>query len=70
MLAPPIRLNLARQGSNAVLNWTGGFGPYQVQQTTDLGSTNSWENVGEPMQTISITLPFGSSNLFLRVRGA
>jgi hypothetical protein len=64
-----IRLNFVRHGSSVLLRWTGGLGPYQVQQTTDLGSSNSWVNVGEAVQTNSMTLPVGTGNLFLRVRG-
>ena len=64
-----IRLNLGRAGSDVVLNWTGGQGPYQVQQTTTLGATSSWENVGEPVQANSLRLPLGSGPQFLRVRG-
>jgi len=55
-----IRLDLVRDGSEVVLNWTGGQGPYQVQQPT---------NVGEPVPTNSMRLPFSPGNLFLRVRG-
>jgi uncharacterized delta-60 repeat protein len=68
-LAREIRLNIALLGSQVVLNWTGGRGPYQVQQTTDLGNPSSWENMGEPVQTNSVSLPVGPGNLFLRVRG-
>ena len=69
-LAAPwaIRLNLVRDGSEVVLNWTGGQGPYQVQQTTTLGATSSWENVGDPVQANSMRVPRGPGSLFLRVR--
>jgi hypothetical protein len=65
---PAIHLNLARDGSDVVLNWTGGQGPYQVQQTTTLGTTSSWENVGDPVQANSMRIPLGSGPQFLRVR--
>jgi hypothetical protein len=32
----PLRTTLALQGTNAVLNWTGGGSPYRVQRATDL----------------------------------
>lgn len=64
-----IRLNLARDGSEVILNWTGGLGPYQVEQTTTLSATSSWENVGEPVQTNSVRIPLSPGTLFLRVRG-
>jgi hypothetical protein len=68
-VARPIWLSVVRAGSNVVLSWTGGQGPYQVQQTTHLGDSISWENVGAAAQTNSMTLPIGPGNLFLRVCG-
>ncbi len=65
----PIWLNIARIGPNVLLSWTGGQPPYQVQKTTQLSSTNYWENVGGPIQTNSMTLPIEPGNLFLRVCG-
>ena len=64
-----IRLHLVRNGSTAVLSWSGGQGPYQVQQSTDASQPNSWQDVGTPVQTNSISRPIGSHTLFLRVRG-
>jgi len=70
LLAPPaIRLNCACEGSEFVLSWTGGQGPYQVQQTTTLGPTAMWENVGEPVQATSMRIPLGPGTVFFRVRG-
>ena len=66
---PPILLNISQDGSNVVLNWTGGQGPYQVQQTSQLGSSNFWQNSGPAVTTNSMSLPLGSGTLFLRVRG-
>ena len=63
-----MRLAVTRQGTNLVLHWTSGYGPCQVQQTASLGASNSWENVGAPVQTNSMSLPIGPGNLFLRVR--
>ena len=70
-LAAPwdIRLSLERDGSEALLNWTGGQGPYQVQQTATLGDPGSWQNVGDPVQANSMRMPLGNGNQFLRVRG-
>jgi len=67
-LNPTIRLSLIRAGSTVFLSWTGGQGPYQVQQSTDLGNPNSWQDLGAPLTTNSITLPIGTGNQFLRVR--
>lgn len=64
-----IRLSLMRDGFEVVMNWTGGQDPYQVQQTTTLGPTTTWENVGEPAQATSMRIALGPGNVFLRVRG-
>jgi uncharacterized delta-60 repeat protein len=66
---PGIHLNLVREGSEVVLNWTGGQGPYQVQQSSNLGGIIAWDNVGEPVPTNSMRLLLSPGNLFLRVRG-
>jgi len=65
----PLRLSLAREGLQVWLSWTGGLGPYQVQQTSHLESPTSWQDVGTPLATNSISLPLGPTNRFLRVRG-
>lgn len=64
-----IRLNVLREGSSVRLHWTGEQDLYQVQQAVTLGSSNSWVNVGGPVQTNTMALPIGPGNLFLRVRG-
>jgi RNA polymerase sigma factor (sigma-70 family) len=63
-----IRLSLVRSSPNLLLNWTGGQGPYQVQQTTHLDGSDSWQDLGDPLQTNSVLLPIGAGNVFLRVR--
>jgi hypothetical protein len=64
-----IHLTLVQDGSEVVLNWTGGLGPYQVQQCTNLSGTISWANVSEPTPTNSMRIPLGPGQVFLRVRG-
>jgi hypothetical protein len=66
---PQPRLTVKRQESDIVLTWSDGQAPYQVQQCRQLGVSNAWENVGEPVRTNSLSLPMGRDNLFLRVRG-
>ncbi len=68
-LTSPIRLQLIRDGSTAVLSWIGGQAPYKVQQTTDLSQIDSWQDLGLPVQGNSISLPIGPGSVFLRVRG-
>jgi len=65
----PIWLRLVRTDTTAVLNWIGGQGPYQVQQTIDATQPNSWQDVGAPIMGNSISLPIGPGTMFLRVRG-
>jgi uncharacterized delta-60 repeat protein len=67
-LTPTMHLSLTREGSTLILNWTGGQGPYQVEQSTNLNIPNSWQSVGTPVPSNSMSLPIGSGNLFLRVR--
>ena len=62
-----MRLHLIRDGSTVVLSWPRGQGSYQVQQTTDLSNSDSWQDVGVPVQTNSMSLPIGTGALFLRV---
>ncbi len=70
MSAPwPIHVRLVSNGSMARLNWTGGQIPFQVQQTADATETNSWQNMGPPMQTNSISVSIGPGSRFFRVRG-
>jgi hypothetical protein len=40
-----------------------------VQQTTTLGTTGSWENVGDPVPANSMRIPLVLGHQFLRVRG-
>jgi hypothetical protein len=37
VLSLPIRVTLVQQGTEALLAWTGGTGPYRIQRATDLG---------------------------------
>jgi uncharacterized delta-60 repeat protein len=62
-----IQLSLGRNGSSVSLNWTGGPGTYQVQQTTNLTPPVVWQDVGGPMQSNSMSVPIGPDSLFLRV---
>ena len=52
-----------------LLSWTGGQGPYQVQQITELGPSNAWQDVDAPLQTSALSIPIGVGAKFFRVRG-
>ncbi len=44
---------IVRTGTNVVLQWRGGVGPYQVQRRASLDAGN-WENVGSPTTLIRV----------------
>ncbi len=44
VIQSPLRASLTLQGTNAVLNWTGGGSPYRVQRATDL-AIGDWVDV-------------------------
>lgn len=65
---PPILVRSVRTSAGLELSWTGGTGPFQVQQTTSLSTPVSWQNVGDPVAANSLTLPIEPGTLFWRVR--
>jgi poly(3-hydroxybutyrate) depolymerase len=63
----PIRATLARQGPNAILNWSGGGPAYCVQRATDLAAgdwTDLFSNATPP-----VTLPLDAPIGFFRIVG-
>ena len=63
----PIRATLISQGTNALLNWTGGGPPYRVQRATDLAVgdwTDFLTNVVPP-----VSLPLDDAAGFYRIVG-
>jgi hypothetical protein len=68
VVVPSFVANLAAQGSNLMLTWSGGNGPYQIQLTTDL-SSGVWQNVGAPTNATSIVLSPSNVTSFYRVHG-
>jgi hypothetical protein len=65
----PLRLEIPSISTTQILlNWTGGQGPYQVQQRDSL-SAGSWVNVGDPTDAISVGLPRQGQARFYRVVG-
>jgi len=51
----------------AVLRWTGGLGPYQVQSRASLNA-GDWEDHGPPTAEQSVSFDIGAASLFFRVR--
>jgi hypothetical protein len=66
--ASPIVAALALQGTNALLNWTGGIAPYQVQMTTNLSSP-TWQPLGLPTNSASLLVPASDTAAFYRILG-
>ncbi len=63
----PLRATLTQQGTNAVLNWTGGGPPYRVQRATDL-AIGDWADVLTDAMP-PVTLPTDEQAGFYRVVG-
>ncbi len=63
----PIRATLARQGPNAILNWTGGGPPYHVQRARDLALGDWAEFLTNVMPPVN--LPTESAAGFYRIIG-
>jgi hypothetical protein len=66
--APAIVLSATLQGTNLLLNWSGGITPYQVQTASDLGNP-VWQNVGTPSGATSLSVPATNGAAFYRVYG-
>jgi uncharacterized repeat protein (TIGR03803 family) len=67
-VAAQIHLSIARQGSQIVLNWTGGSPPYQVQTATGVKNP-AWSNFGGPVTTNTLFLTASNVPAFYRVQG-
>jgi len=61
-----IQISINHQADGVVLNWTGGYGPFQVQKTLNLES-NHWENVGSPTTDHSLILRHHDDAAFFRI---
>jgi Pro-kumamolisin, activation domain/Concanavalin A-like lectin/glucanases superfamily/Putative Ig domain/Viral BACON domain len=63
-----INVTISLQGTNLVLNWTGGNPPYQVQTTTDLVN-GPWQGIGGPISSNTISLTPSNAAAFYRISG-
>jgi hypothetical protein len=64
----PILTSISLTASNAVLNWTGGQAPYQVEAATVLVNPD-WQPIATSLNTNSYYLSPTNSALFFRVKG-
>jgi hypothetical protein len=63
-----ITASISLQGTNAVLNWSGGAPPYQVQTIADLTTAN-WVPLGPAVNGNSLTLSATNSAAYYRILG-
>jgi hypothetical protein len=64
----PIVASLINPSGQLLLTWTGGTGPYQVRQATNLDNP-VWQNFGRAITGNSISLPSTNSAAFYRIVG-
>lgn len=67
VIQSPVRATLTLQGTDALLNWTGGGMPYRVQRATDLAA-GDWTDF-LPNATPPVTLPLTGQAGFYRIVG-
>jgi poly(3-hydroxybutyrate) depolymerase len=67
VIQSPLRATLALQGTEALLNWSGGGPPYRVQRATDLAA-GDWTDF-LPNATPPVTLPLDGQAGFYRIVG-
>jgi hypothetical protein len=58
--------SVVKNGSNAVIQWTYGTPPFQVQFKTNVTDA-VWSNVGSPTPNNSASVPMQSPTGFIRV---
>jgi hypothetical protein len=64
----PINAAISLQGTNLVLTWAGGVGPYQVLMTTDLVNV-SWQAIAGPINTNTFSIPMTNAAAFYKISG-
>ena len=67
--APLISSTMVWQGSNVVLNWTGGIPPYQVQVATNLAVPINWQNFGAPVSGNTLSITPSNDAAFYQIQG-
>jgi WD40 repeat protein len=65
--APVWISDAARTNGNLRLNWQGGTGLYQVQQTSNVASPD-WQNLGDATTNTSTNLPLPATTTFFRIQ--
>jgi hypothetical protein len=69
VLASPVILStFSFQAGQLTLNWAGGTGPFQVQMATNLVNPD-WQNIGDTINTNSLTITPSNTAAFFRIVG-
>jgi hypothetical protein len=69
VIQSPIRATLTMQGTEALLNWTGGGPPYRVQQTTDVVAGDWTDFLPDATPPVTLPLPLAGNGSFYRIVG-
>jgi pimeloyl-ACP methyl ester carboxylesterase len=69
VIQSPILATLSLRGTNALLTWTGGAGPYHVQRATDLVAGDWTELSSNATPPLILPVPPGSQAAFYRIGG-
>jgi len=66
--APLLASLSVSQGTNLVLNWSGGQPPYSVQMATDLAGA-AWQSIAGPMTNTTLLVTPSNAAAFYRIQG-
>jgi hypothetical protein len=66
--APPIVAGVTFDGTNVLLNWSGGIAPYQVQMNTNLSEGN-WDDVSGLINSNTLFIEPTNPAAFFRIQG-
>lgn len=65
--ATPVRLSIRLESGTAVLSWTGGAGPFQLQTAPLVANDFSWQDIGTAGPNTTASLPCDSGGALFRV---
>jgi uncharacterized repeat protein (TIGR03803 family) len=68
IVVPLPSISLSTQGTNLVLNWSGGQPPYSVQMATSLASP-AWQTIAGPMTSTTLLVTPSNAAAFYRIQG-
>jgi hypothetical protein len=65
---PPIMAAVTFDGTNVVLNWSGGIAPYQVQMNTNMAE-NVWNDISGMINSNMLFIEPSNPAAFFRIQG-